>query len=368
MMFIKNLGQANDQFRGSRSRHTFWERTSAPMTVFAKLIHKKFLWLLLASYVLGAAIPALGSFLAEGETLNFGNGPVVPQFLLGFIVLLSTYGYCAKNDNKKTKETGIGLATVFAVRLSIIVVAVPILLLFSQQGQQCSQLAIGLSVVLLMPSAFSSIAWSGKSGANPFIALASVFVTTVVSGATIIIATRMFLGAESTTWIASLLTSDGVERIQSLYLLSVIPALGLGVLTGWLGSKFNFPKVPTRELNALLILALNYMNASVAFGEIFSTPAFLPLPFSVLIGTALCTLGYVLSIFATRNNESSHQARLSTIYSSSMYNTGLAQVVILLLVPGGRWALIPALFMTFIQHIGATVSTNYLVNRPESSC
>jgi predicted Na+-dependent transporter len=81
----------------------------------------------------------------------------------------------------------------------------------------------------------------------------------------------------------------------------------------------------------------------------------MPLIAGALSTLLLCFIGYVIAHRVARRLQASRATKIGSVYSAAMFNTGLAQVLVVLFFPNYQWILFPAFVLTFFQHFGAAL-------------
>ena len=321
------------------------------MNHLSNLLKTKLIWLLCAAIVLGGLFPETGLWIA-GKSLGVDSeiNSLYPKILLGLIVFLSTFGHASKPIRYSNQRWLISLgmpvlvrAIIFGLVLAIWQVAPPV--------PGLTDILFGTLAVTLMPAAFSSIAWANRTEGNSGLSIAIVVVTVAIS-AVIVPPVLDHFANHSVSANKAVNFVFPVDRVYALFFHSIIPSFLLGFVVGSLSKRFGklTSQLPRAEFNAVLILLLNYVNASLAIPALIGDMQGTMLIIACLFFLALCVLSLLLAKQASRMLKLDNHSTKSATLASGMFNTGLAQVMLILAMPGNAFVIFPAIVITVIQH------------------
>ena len=150
-------------------------------------LHRHFLWLLVAAYVLAGVAPEFGCWLSRlaGTTHVFGQAVRVsaPAAMLG--ILLFAAGFAVRAEHlrgvvRRPLALAVGLAASVAVPVLVLIATSPLLTLWHDPAE-ARDLVVGLAVVAAMPVAGSSAGWSRAADGDCALSLGLVLFSTLLS-------------------------------------------------------------------------------------------------------------------------------------------------------------------------------------------
>lgn len=319
---------------------TITTRAGRHLGQLREVLSRRFFWFLLAAIALAAAIPTTGIVLGE---ISLQVGPTelsLNQLMVAFMLSIATF--CADEaDSQKQYGRTFALASVsVCARVLPAIFAIWML----SRTKEPNFYLVGLAFTFAMPSAFSSIGWTTKAEGSQTLAVQLVLASTFTVPLLLLLIARF--GQDQ-----ALLP---VARVAGL--LTFIAGFGfVGKLWAWAAAPHQRERVkPTlRCLNLVLILVLNYTNASSAFRDILNQPTTM-----LVIVTAASVFGcaavFSLSYLVSKRLGCSSADSAAVTFTTGMYNTGLAIAIIPALVPNAHECLLGPLVVVITQHFVAT--------------
>ena len=323
------------------------------------LLKRRFYAALIVVYLMATVSPAAGQYLA---TLKLGiNGAVdlaLTHILLAGILAFSSFAApqshaAAARDYLRVLMTGVGIR----YGLGLLAVVAATFMNHVTGGQ--TELAAAATVVaflMLMPSAFSAIGWTFQAGGNVWLALHLVIITTIISPL-LVAFVQPILSVHSASW-----------NTASIWpFLQLFVVIGCSLMIGLAARRRRTRRCQAidtwcQTANSVLILALNYCQASRVLPQLvdLSWTSWLPL---VATAPLICALGYAVSRKLAQVQRIENRDAIALFYGSGMYNTGVALVVVPMLLPSIRLALLAPLLLTLTQHLLASLWSPETVER-----
>jgi BASS family bile acid:Na+ symporter len=344
--------------------HTF-------VTQAAQFLSARLLWLLLGTYVLAALLPAGGLWMREvslGEWRLLGEASrlTLPMALLALLLFNAGLDIPLAQLRKLAGEPSIlvvGLVANLAIPVFYIFGVAQFLPAWSEEAA-IELIVLGLALIASMPIAASSAAWAQHANGNLALSLGLILGSTLLSPLTtpvVILAVGWLTGGDYAEGLEVLLGS-GMSVFLTVFVL--LPSL-LGVAARRLiGEGPTGRAKPTLKLvNSLILLLLNYTNASVSLPGVVAEPdwGFLSVALAVALGMCVFTFvgGWLLACFLRADDGQ----RTALMFGLGLNNnsTGLVLASVALAhLPG---VMLPAILYTLVQHLVAGV-VNLLNQRP----
>lgn len=305
----------------------------------AHVLHAYLLPLLIAAYALAAFLPSLGTV---ARTHVFLERPL-PVVLLGALLFFAGVGI-------EPRELGKATRCWWQVLLScVLLVGVPggVVALLSLASRFLPEGTIaGLGLVALMPTAAASVAWTQLSRGNVTINFALLLLSTLL---TPLILTFAFNPS-------SVEFSD-VNMPIRMFGSWIVPAVLLGILVRYLLGEHRvaYLRPALKVCNVLLLLFLNYTNASLALPEIVRD--FQPQQLLMVIATTalMCSIVFGIGVTLTSRLGVGRSEVPSLVYGIGMKNTGMALVLAAVWLDQFPLAMVAIIVYTFCQHVLAGI-------------
>lgn len=256
---------------------------------------------------------------------------------------------------RKRRNWLVAFAGFLALRTLFLIVGVGLV-----AGSGGHIVAYGLLVVFAMPAAMSAVPWTQKSTGNIGLCMGLIVCSLIAAPIGLMVA---LLSATSlTNQIAEgTITSPSLQTLLATPVTQLI-LFSIPVVIGLIGGRFI--KASTRDawspvlkiVPAVVILLLNYCNASrvIPTLHMHSASEFLP------IATSATALAVIMAMVASHSLSVrlnlDRRDSVAITYSSGMFNTGMAMVLVASWLPEVPALLIPILLFTLGQHVVAAIS------------
>lgn len=333
------------------------------MQKISNFIHHNFLLVILICYALGGLFPYFGN---EVSKINFGvvgdeiDGLKIslPFLMISLLLFNSALGIKQselKNLSQHPATLFGGLILNFCTPLVVIFV-VSHLMIWWHNNDELQNILVGLALIGSMPIAASSTAWSQKCSGNLALSLGLILASTIFSPLTTPIALH-FAG--------NLTTGDYSEDLHLLangntnaFLIFgvVIPSV-LGMLLHFMlkEQRANKLRSALREINLLILLLLNYFNASNVLPKIIANPDWdfllMILTITLILCFALFGAGKLLASFL-KVDESN---KVALMFGLGMNNNGVGLVLASMALSDHPLVMLPIIIYNLLQHIVAGV-------------
>jgi BASS family bile acid:Na+ symporter len=162
--------------------------TDRPLSKLVHLVHRYLIWVIVASYLVAAALPGLGlaiRHLGLGYVDVFGNrlSLSLPQMMLATLLFNAGLGVRALDLARIFSRPWLLLAGLLgnvAVPL-LFVIAIGLPMRIWHNVEEVQQILVGLALVVSMPIAGASTAWAQNANGNLALSLGLVLLTTFLS-------------------------------------------------------------------------------------------------------------------------------------------------------------------------------------------
>lgn len=327
-------------------------------------IHKHFLPLLVASYVLAGLLPQLGDFLRHcslGTVQLPGLGSTnfsLSLVMLSYLLFNAGLGIKVKELiglQKKPQMLLLGLAANMIVPIVLVFALRNTMGLWHNQDE-LHNLLTGLALIIAMPIAGSSAAWAQNANGNLSLSLGLILLSTILSPITTPIILHLFGAITIGDYSEDLheMASQGTNTF--LCLTVVLPAL-LGMAANFLAGekRVTLLKPWMKFSNFIVLLTLNYSNASNSLPQVFKTPDWdflaLIVGFTLFICVAAFSAGWLISRFC--KTDQSDKAAL--MFSLGMNNNGTGLVLAATALADHPAVMLPMIAYTLVQQVVAAV-------------
>ncbi len=323
-----------------------------------KWLFRRFIFLLLAAYVLAGLIPSPGLWLQKVEwgPLPGTHGNVTTSLvLLGALLFNAGFSVTSEQLYALRRRPSLSLAGVMGKAL-IAVTWISILMIGLSAGLSnlwISMLA-GFAIVSMMPAATSSAAWAQQTNSNMALSLGLLLLSTGM----------MPLIFPVMSWLSNQLPPElsthdftGTKPVFSLYFIVIwiiVPVIG-----GWFFRWFSGEKGTTqwttwmKWTNALNLLLLNYMNGASFLPQCvqsFHSSAV----FSLLLGAlTCCSMAFLTGIWIGKILKVTPSEKMALMFGTGMNNNGMALVLATQFLGASGWIGMTIALCTFGQHLVA---------------
>ncbi|QDV17169.1 Sodium Bile acid symporter family protein [Gimesia panareensis] len=314
------------------------------------LVHARFIWLLLGSYVVAAFFPELGLSI---RSLSWGSISL-PMIMLGFLLFNAGLGV-ELSALRKLKQDPLPLAWGLSANLCIPICYIACVMLTMQlwhNPDEVQHILVGLALVASMPIAGSSTAWSQNSNGNMAISLGMVLFSTFLSP----LATPLALHT-----VGFMTTGDYSEDLHELagsqtgwfLLIAVILPSALGILCHQLMGKERVKarKANLKLFNSAILLLLNYSNASVSLPQAIANPDYDFLAVTLVITSLLCAIAFFAGWVISRLKHTDKADQIALMFGLGMNNNGTGLVLASMALADHPGVLLPIIFYNLVQHL-----------------
>ncbi len=331
---------------------------------FTHYIHRFFLPLLLASYVLAGYMPQLGLSLRQ---ISFGSItlPTLGQtnisaalVMLSFLLFNAGLGIQAKELLGLRKKPQLLLIGFLANMI------VPILLILGLRGlmglwhnsDELHNLLVGLALIIAMPIAGSSATWTQNASGNLSLSIGLVILSTVLSPLTTPLVLHLF-GFMTQGDFAEDLHEMAQQGTNAFLCLTVVFPLLVGMAAHYiLGERrTTFLKPYLKLVNFIILLLLNYSNATTSLPQAFSRPDWDFLLF--ILGTTIivCSVAFFTGWLVSSSFRTDKSDKAALMFGLGMNNNGTGLVLAATALADHPAVMLPMIFYTLVQQVIAAV-------------
>jgi BASS family bile acid:Na+ symporter len=222
---------------------------------------------------------------------------------------------------------------------------------------------LGLALVASMPIATSSAAWSQTGNGNLALTLGLILGSTLLSPLT----TTAVL--HSANWLTGGAIADGLNTLAGsglstfLVVFVLVPSL-LGVAGRWLlGDRLVSRAWPALKLlSGVILLVLNYANASASLPGLVARPAWGFLTVALAVAVGMCVLTFTAGWFVAQLLRADESQRTAVLFGLGLNNNGAGLVLASVALASLPEVMLVMVLYTLIQHIVAGIVN--LLKRP----
>ena len=328
-----------------------------------EIVHAHLIWWLLVAYALGAFFPTVGLWIRDAFPDQLISSDQHSGVLLKGMLAVLLFNAGLGIDLNAVKQIGRRLALLFVVPVVGFIAPAIYLLVLSLfpenflSSDLVYAILFGVAIVGAMPSAASSTGWAQTSNGNMAISCGLVVTTTFFSPLWV----WLMLGLAN--WI---LPSAGGDFSLFAYVTAAFIAIwglipmgiGMAARQGIGSESYERAKPYIKLTSIIVILLLNYTNASISLPRLFEQPdwGIIFLILCVMIG--LCVVQYSVARPVARLFRSDPPERASLYFALGMRNNGAGLVLIASCFAKNELIIFSVIIYTLIQHLAAG-----LVNR-----
>lgn len=334
-----------------------------------EFVHRHFLWLLIAAYVLAATVPVSGESIRRLSLTSSVSGIsiTVPMVLLSVLLFNAGIGANLRDLAAVLRRPGPLLAGVLANMMVPIGLLIPLAQCLRSwpDADEAQCLLVGLAVVASMPVAGSSTAWSQNANGSAALSLGLVILSTLLSPVTTpltLAAVEPLTQGDYSTAMGQL-SGDGT----GVFLLAcvVVPSLA-GMACRFIGvDRINRLKPVTKFINSIVLLGLCYINASTVLPKIAEEPDWDFLALCLGAVAALCIAAFAAGWVLARLLQANDSQTRSLVFALGMNNNGTGIVLACSALASMPGAVLPVLAYNLVQHLVAG-GVNRRLNRNAS--
>ncbi|MCA9802736.1 MAG: bile acid:sodium symporter [Cyanobacteria bacterium HKST-UBA02] len=337
-------------------------------------IHRNFLVILIGAYVLAAVLPQFGLWLRSIEFGRVGWPDGSSLKITASLLMLSFLLFNAGLGIKASELTGLWKNPVPIICGFLANMAVPILLVVTllswmnlwHNSDELQNLLVGLAMIISMPIAGSSAAWSQNANGNLSLSLGLVFLSTLLSPITTPLVLHVFCHLTTGDYSSDLHELAQSQGTNAFMLLTVVIPSILGIVAHFiLGEKRTALIKPHMKLvNFIALLLLNYSNAATSLPQALRKPDPDFLLFINATTIVLCTAAFLAGWLIARWLKTDQAERASLMFGLGMNNNGTGLVLAASALSDHPAVLLPMIFYTLVQQVLAGL-VDWKMFRPE---
>ncbi len=333
------------------------------LSSLAHFIHRRFLWLMVGSYAVAACVPGPGLWVRDiswSFNLPWGGASKISLSMLMLAALLLNAGLGV--DVAHLRRLASNPRPLCAGLLANLLIPVAFIFAVTRamglwhNADEVQSILVGLALVASMPIAGSSTAWSQNADGELALSLGLVLFSTLLSPLTTPLALHSIGLMASGEYARDLheLAAGGTGMFLTLCVLA--PSL-IGIVLRQVigGAPIAAARPRLKLLNSLILLMLNYSNASVSLPQVFRDldVDFLAITLSIVVG--LCTLTFMTGALISRILKGSSAERTSLMFGLGMNNNGTGLVLASMALSHHPRVMLPIIFYNLVQHLVAGV-------------
>ncbi len=219
---------------------------------------------------------------------------------------------------------------------------------------EVQNILMGLALVASMPIAGSSTAWSQNANGSMALSLGLILLTTAVSPLTTPV------GLHSVGFMTTGDYSDDLHELAQsgsgafLLIAVVLPSILGIVLHGALGSgRVATAKPYLKLINSIVLLVLNYSNASISLPQAVRSPDLDFLLVTLTISTSLCVVAFASGWLVSQILKVDRSEKAALVFGLGMNNNGTGLVLASMALADHPRVMLPIIFYNLVQHIVA---------------
>lgn len=326
-------------------------------------VHANFLWLMIASYGVAAIFPTPGLWIRDvsfGSIRLFGTTTKVSLSMLMLSSLLLNAGLGVRLDQvggmlRRPRLLGAGLLANLVIPISFIGV-VTLAMGMWHNPDEVQNILVGLALVASMPIAGSSTAWSQNADGELSLSLGLVLGSTLLSPLTTPLALHA-VGLMTTGDYSSDLHELAAGGTGGFLALCVLAPSLMGIaLRRALGEARTATVKPRLKLvNYVVLLVLNYSNASISLPQAIANPDYDFLAVTMFIVVALCVTAFTSGWGISRALGANPSQRTALMFGLGMNNNGTGLVLASMALADHPAVMLPIIFYNLSQHLVAGI-------------
>jgi bile acid:Na+ symporter, BASS family len=336
-------------------------------------VHRRLLWLMIVSYAVAAGFPSLGLWIRDikvGQITLFGSRTSISLSMLMLASLLLNAGLGVNVSQvremlRRPKLLGAGLAANLIVPIAFILVVTRAMAGW-HNADEVQNILVGLALVASMPIAGSSTAWAQNADGQLALSLGLVLFSTLLSPITTPLALHSVGLMATGDYAQDLheLAAGGTGTFLAVCVLGP-SLLGIGIRSAVGDGPITTAKPRLKLINSVILLILNYSNASVSLPQAVAEPDpdFLILTLAVVIG--LCFLAFTAGWLISWFLNATPSQRTSLMFGLGMNNNGTGLVLASLCMADHPRVMLPIIFYNLVQHFAAAIVDRLTCRRTE---
>jgi BASS family bile acid:Na+ symporter len=348
----------------------------SPLTRLVHLLHRNFIWFLLASYLVAAVAPQAGLAIRKTSLGHFASWDgyrfqvSLPMLLLALLLLNAGLGVQTNQLRHVLRRPWIllgGLAANLILPIVYIFVVAQTMRLWHDQDE-VQNILVGLALVAAMPIAGSATAWTQNANGDLALSLGLVLFSTLLSPLTTPLTFDLVEHMAEGKYAIALDDLETQGGGVFLLLCVILPSV-LGMVTRpALGeSRIARVKPVLKLLNWLNLLVLNYSNASVSLPQAIAGKDWDFLGVILIIVVGMCLLAFTAGWVVGRLFQVEWPQRISLMFALGMNNNGTGLVLASMALSSFPKVMLPIICYNLVQHLMAGSVDFLLFRRVDST-
>lgn len=346
----------------------------SPSKIIASIthvIHHYFIWAIIASYFVAAVLPEFGVWIRE---VQLGSATLLqnkidislPPLMLWLLLFNAGLGVKHKEINELTHQTQLLLGALLGNVLTPLgfIMGVSFIMTIWHNPEEVQHILVGLALVAAMPIAGASTAWAQNANGNLALSLGLVLLTTLLSPllTPLVLHAVGFVTTGDYSEDLHEIASDGVVVFLGAWV--ILPSL-LGLLSQRLIGEAHLAQAKStlKLVNYVILLLLNYSNASLSLPQVLSQPDFDFLAILLMIVVALCSLAFATGYLVARLFRTSRTNMISLMFGLGMNNNGTGLVLVSVVLADHPEVMLPIIFYNLVQHLIASLVDCTVIQR-----
>jgi BASS family bile acid:Na+ symporter len=335
---------------------------SSVRLLLSQFVHHNFLWFLIGAYGVAAVFPAPGLWIRDvtlGNISVFGTQMRVSLLLVLLAALMFNAGLGVRTVHlhalgQKMSLLAAGLAANIMVPLTYIFMITTLVLNVWHNPQEAQHILVGLALVAAMPIAGASTAWAQNSNGNLALSLGLVLCSTLLSP---LVTPMVFyalgeLASKEYETVLHDLAQYGSAAFLGFWV--VLPSLaGIGVRVVVSEPRLAAVMPYIKLCNSLVLLTLNYSNASVSLPQALAEHDLDFLAITLSITAGLCVAAFSAAYWLSALFDTDDAERVSLMYGLGMNNNGTGLVLASLALSSFPRIMVPIILYNIVQHLVA---------------
>jgi bile acid:Na+ symporter, BASS family len=326
-------------------------------------VHQRLLWLMIGSYAVAAFAPSFGLWMrdvAVGELSVCGSNTRMSLSMLMLAALLLNAGLGVTFEKvrqmfRSPTLLGAGLLANLLMPIAFILVITRVMAGW-HNADEVQNILVGLALVASMPIAGSSTAWAQNADGELTLSLGMVLLSTLLSPMTTPIALHS---------VGLMATGDYSEDLHELAAGGTGMFLAICVLAPSLigicvrqvvgDARYAAARPRLKLINSVILLVLNYSNASVSLPQAVANPDpdFLAVTLGIVV--ALCVLAFAAGWMVSWFLGATPAQRISLMFGLGMNNNGTGLVLASMALADHPRVMLPIIFYNLVQHLIAGI-------------
>jgi BASS family bile acid:Na+ symporter len=341
------------------------ERGQNRLTTCSHFLHRHFVGLLLAAYVVATVAPAGGVWVAaHGLPVHAFARDLhlsAPAMMLGFLLFaagLGVKGESLRGILRRPLALGIGFLATLSIPIAMVLILAEGMALWHSPAE-ARDVILGLTIVAAMPVAGSSAGWTRAADGDAALSLGLILLSTFLSPLT----TPLVLGTAGA--LAPGGAGDELARLAGasdagLFLMAwVVLPVAMGIVCRRLvgGERIDGAGPMMKLITSLVLLALCYVNASSCLPGAAAAPDWDFLLFMLAAVTLTSAAAFATGFGVAKAVGAGPAQRSALVYGVGMANNGAGLSLAAGALSEYPMALLPVVAINLVQHLIAGLAS-----------